>query len=549
MSLHKWKMKAQEGTAHRNHGHGHEHGHHDHHHAHAAEPKREQGDRPHRKLTPAASHNAAARIAKEHGAGHIGGSGRAGPSGGVLSNLLRLYDQQQRQGSSSTLVDQWSDDESVSGTASPAAGRSGYRQPNPSSSSLFPSRPRFNRGTSDDSVQQPPRRSETGQSRGRGQKTPPLEFLAKGATDVGRGMVQGTAGAGKMAFKGVQAVTSQVGERLDAGDRPAAARSGAGVFGALQASAMGLTGVAAPAAARIAPNPEQPGYRIARYSVPALPVYRSEGATGPRASTPSLLDAPLSTTSRPPLPTHPTRASADDVLKLAEQHSSDSTAVSHADRPHARPASIAGDALESPPEHRYPQGFDDAPSGAMTPRGTHRNGPLNLKALHDRFDPRRFHDGKGRRSGLSTPITPGTPGDEKSMFEKPVSNKHGGMRKRKDKRRQEEIFITMHIAAVLQRQQFIMQLTRSLMMFGGPGESARCLCDDEQLIGVAAHRLESQIQSTAKVLDIDVQIVLIYSICLFSFQDEATHTCVLTARSSSLRALGSSRVADRRPSS
>lgn len=65
----------------------------------------------------------------------------------------------------------------------------------------------------------------------------------------------------------------------------------------------------------------------------------------------------------------------------------------------------------------------------------------------------------------------------------------------------------MHVAAILQRQEFILLLARALMMFGGP-----------------SHRLESQILATARVLEIDLQVVLIYSVCIFSFQDEATHT-------------------------
>lgn len=65
----------------------------------------------------------------------------------------------------------------------------------------------------------------------------------------------------------------------------------------------------------------------------------------------------------------------------------------------------------------------------------------------------------------------------------------------------------MHVAEILQRQEFILKLTRSLMMFGAP-----------------SHRLEAQIQSTARVLDIQVSCMYLPSVMLLSFGDSATHT-------------------------
>ncbi|KAI9617061.1 hypothetical protein H4Q26_010699 [Puccinia striiformis f. sp. tritici PST-130] len=157
----------------------------------------------------------------------------------------------------------------------------------------------------------------------------------------------------------------------------------------------------------------------------------------------------------------------------------------------------------------------------------------SLKALGDAMKPTNFHNEsavlKAKRTGSVSGSTPGTPakeffGADKSPIVTPLglppqnfnspyplhikAHQHNQFaRRRREKRRQEEIFITMHVAAILQRQQFILQLTRALMMFGGP-----------------SHRLESQVLATARVLEIDLQVVLIYSICIFSFQDEATHT-------------------------
>jgi uncharacterized membrane protein YjjP (DUF1212 family) len=64
----------------------------------------------------------------------------------------------------------------------------------------------------------------------------------------------------------------------------------------------------------------------------------------------------------------------------------------------------------------------------------------------------------------------------------------------------------MHIAAILQRQDFILKLARALMMFGSP-----------------SHRVEAQIQATSEVLDVKCQVVLIYNVMIISFQDEDSH--------------------------
>ena len=63
------------------------------------------------------------------------------------------------------------------------------------------------------------------------------------------------------------------------------------------------------------------------------------------------------------------------------------------------------------------------------------------------------------------------------------------------------------MAAILARQQFLLKLARALMMFGSP-----------------SHRLETQIQATAKVLEINAQVVYMPGTMLISFGDEATHT-------------------------
>ncbi|GAA5902094.1 hypothetical protein JCM8208_002475 [Rhodotorula glutinis] len=80
-------------------------------------------------------------------------------------------------------------------------------------------------------------------------------------------------------------------------------------------------------------------------------------------------------------------------------------------------------------------------------------------------------------------------------------------RKAKAKRKEQERFITQHVAAILERQQFIMKLARAFMMFGAP-----------------SHRLEAQMQATARVLEINCQVIYIPGVMLISFGDSATHT-------------------------
>jgi uncharacterized membrane protein YjjP (DUF1212 family) len=67
--------------------------------------------------------------------------------------------------------------------------------------------------------------------------------------------------------------------------------------------------------------------------------------------------------------------------------------------------------------------------------------------------------------------------------------------------------IIQHVAAILARQQFILKLARAFMMFGSP-----------------SHRLEAQLQATARVLEINCQAVYLPGTCLISFGDDATHT-------------------------
>ena len=71
----------------------------------------------------------------------------------------------------------------------------------------------------------------------------------------------------------------------------------------------------------------------------------------------------------------------------------------------------------------------------------------------------------------------------------------------------EQARITVHIADVLQRQRFLLRLGRALMLFGAP-----------------SHRLEEYLKITARVLEIDAQVLYIPGCMLVSFGDATTHT-------------------------
>lgn len=80
-------------------------------------------------------------------------------------------------------------------------------------------------------------------------------------------------------------------------------------------------------------------------------------------------------------------------------------------------------------------------------------------------------------------------------------------KEKRRKRKRAEVYITRHVAAILQRQEFILKLARAMMMFGGP-----------------SHRLVAQIQSTARVLELEMSCLYLPDVMWISFEDNATGT-------------------------
>ncbi|KAL7420196.1 pheromone-regulated protein prm10 [Cryptotrichosporon argae] len=285
-------------------------------------------------------------------------------------------------------------------------------------------------------------------------------------------------------------------------DRPKAARSGAGVFGALIQGTGNITGAATPAGSTLVPAAKRAGYTLSRYT---LPEADSVAAAEAKVWRP---------------PTRPgSRAGSRAGSRPASIHSS--TAVD--DSPTSR-----DDASLSKTMTRTKSSDDVvslATTAAAAPGGPAKKkkatlGPLNLKTL-ERLPGQAFREGgQALKSAERWIVSGGRTPEEKSgidYFGRPLSEDERRRReweaeKRRRKRAKEakkkqEIFIIQHVAAILARQQFLLKLARALMMFGSP-----------------SHRLETQIQATAKVLELNCQVVYLPGTMLISFGDDATHT-------------------------
>jgi uncharacterized membrane protein YjjP (DUF1212 family) len=101
-------------------------------------------------------------------------------------------------------------------------------------------------------------------------------------------------------------------------------------------------------------------------------------------------------------------------------------------------------------------------------------------------------------SGASTPIS--------SEVMSAASQRRGKQADR-GPRLEDEIRVTIHIAEIICRQRYIMQLCRALMQFGAP-----------------THRLEEYMQMTSKVLEIDSQFLYLPGCMIMSFDDPSTRT-------------------------
>ncbi|BGP17725.1 hypothetical protein JCM10213_005306 [Rhodosporidiobolus nylandii] len=250
-------------------------------------------------------------------------------------------------------------------------------------------------------------------------------------------------------------VGSAVGLELSERERPDAARSGAGVFGGLIAGANNLAGAASPGGTTLAPDPTRPGYHISRYS---------QGDDMSRSRSGSVEQSPelgrsTASTAAGSAPSTPTFGGNELVTTPGKEHKRNVFSLSLGN-------------LSNLPAH-------GASKLGLPPGASPRKelGEYFSKETEEEMDRRAWEKEKRRR------------------------------RKAKEKRKAQEVFITQHVAAILERQNFVMKMARAFMMFGAP-----------------SHRLEAQMQATARVLEINCQVIYIPGVMLISFGDVATHT-------------------------
>ncbi|KDN45288.1 DUF1212-domain-containing protein [Tilletiaria anomala UBC 951] len=400
-------------------------------------------------------------------------------SGGVLGNLLMLYEQQQHKmheaDESRTRVNSEATSEASAKLAAPQEQRVadtrneeqhryGYRY-NP----LGVIRRPFSRAGS---------RSGSPVSTPRIRKT-----LASGSMQL--------VGA---AAKTVKVVANEAGFEDVMEERPKAARSDAGVIGALIATTGNLIGAVSPASAQLGPNPNRSGFTLDRYLLPEM------NAKTLKRTAQIIADASVRPSrSRPGTPGSRSGA-ASPIPRIDSGRPSGSGGPTSPTGLKKRRDGTSSSGFAFGPDQHLPYKRSSTYFGAAA----HATGTA-LSSLR----PWLTH------STVNTPVAISQDGgdyfgvDPGELDEKAHKAEwQRKLRKRaKEKRRKEEIFITMHVAAILQRQQFILKLARALMMFGAP-----------------THRIETQIQQTARVLEINCRCIYFPNLMLVAFGDDATHT-------------------------
>ncbi|KDN36610.1 hypothetical protein RSAG8_10713, partial [Rhizoctonia solani AG-8 WAC10335] len=284
---------------------------------------------------------------------------------------------------------------------------------------------------------------------------------------------------------------------LKPSSRPAAARSGAGVFGGLVASTGNITGAATPAASALGAEAKRPGYHLSRYSADDVQKAKKSKTTNSSGTvSPSGVVTPPHPSQETPLYTiASTSNSADADMAIPRSRSTgDLVGAAAALAVPGGGAPLRPTVTSSSAKYSIfgSKSTITAPETTKTKRSSLHLGALPMPHIPGWATP-----------GWSTPGTEeGTPFSEWGQ-----SGEEKRRRRRREKKKRQEVYITMHVAEILQRQEFILKLARSLMMFGAP-----------------SHRLEAQIQATARVLDIQVSCMYLPSVMLFSFGDTSTHT-------------------------
>ncbi|KAI3617343.1 hypothetical protein CBS9595_003252 [Malassezia furfur] len=411
---------------------------------------------------------------------------RPAPSSGVLGQLLQLYEQQrlEQEATQSTTAGTPSitDSDAITGEETVI----NDQQPVPT---VVPADhihiPVEQQGTPGTAQQHPVVRTPGGR-----------QYYASGrpasAVTPGGARTGGLSSVGNVGQKIVKGVAAEAG--LDIDERPKAARSAAGTIGALIATTGNLIGAVSPNHAQLGPNPKRPGYTLDRYLLPemnektlrrtakivrdAAPVpkslrdARTPGPQTPGVHTPGVWTPGGLSSKGGSENYNPYFAAADVSEKTAAPSVVSSTKKSKIGAEMAN-ASNRMSYLGNAGRNMFKGSFRPMPTSSS------ETGPDR----HDYF---------------------GDAATQEQIAKREWQRK---LRKRKALSKKQEIYITMHVAAILKRQEFLLKFARAMMMFGAP-----------------THRIEAQMQQTANVLDVNCRCIYLPNLMLLSFGDDATHT-------------------------
>jgi hypothetical protein len=217
------------------------------------------------------------------------------------------------------------------------------------------------------------------------------------------------------------------------------------------------------------------------------------------------------------------RLAASTAARMSDPYSPDSTDEEYVSKPRKVHAGILGTLLKLYNE-TGPGSSSAASSEPNTPAVSPT--PSRRSSFASSTRPSRPSSGMGilgglygKHGGSNTTLTDlmrsanslGSIGGGQSMSEKMQEAGATAPPKKRSKRAKEQFKITLHLAAVLHRQKYIVTLCQALMLYGAP-----------------THRLESYLLNTAKVLEIDASFLYLPGYMLISFNDPLTHTSETT---------------------
>ena len=381
-------------------------------------------------------------------------------SGGVLGQLLKLYDQQQTDGTSQVSDSQAPESEAATEPDVTELG-GGLNLIGNEVVDAYGNHAAIQ--DVDPEVLKQAAESKPSTDSWRDSSRYSLQRSGAGLINLANQNIVNVSNAGQSVVKNV---ASDVG--LDIMDeRPKAARSAAGTIGGLIATSGNLIGAVSPLHAQLGPNPSRPGFTLDRYLLPDMNE-KTLRRTAKIVAEASPVPKKMRTGPTGTVPLTPNTFAA-----YVQQDSGVNPYFSAAES-----KSIAGSATAS----------------SMKRRGQ-AIGNAGKNLMHRKWPHGSMSDDEQNHLMNTNP---------EELARREWKKK---LRRRKARSKKQEIFITMHVAAILKRQEFLLKLSRCLMMFGAP-----------------THRIEQQIQATANVLEVNCRCVYFPSVMLLSFGDENTHT-------------------------